>query len=340
MSHDSAAFEQQLSALLDGRLNAEEAREVQEHLETCDECRMQYEAMASARRLLRATPAPSVPEGLLASIQREVRAEMARSAGPGIWERWRAPVAGLAAAAAVLLAVFAPWQALQHEKQAAVCPLPDDSAMMAESPAVETDDAEGEAVSAESAQSAAEIAEGVEADVNTAPVAAGARPHSRAVRTVSPAHGAPESELAAATPEEETPAAASPAPQPALASAPPSEQASGASAGPMLSDMDRATVIALSPRTTIESEPTLAPAGPSELESEMATGVVAGMVLDQFVAEHMVESSATLLSVVTDTPTSELGPVLVDEETEAGSFGFSFTDAMRRALTESENQVP
>jgi len=72
----------------------------------------------------------------------------------------------------------------------------------------------------------------------------------------------------------------------------------------------------------------------------MATGVVAGMVLDQYVAEHMVESSATMLSVVTDMPTSELGPAIAEEEDETGSFGFSFTDAMRRALTESENDLP
>jgi hypothetical protein len=129
-------------------------------------------------------------------------------------------------------------------------------------------------------------------------------------------------------------------PEPLLASAPVQEAEAVTSREPVLSEVERATVVAVGPRTTMEAETELSPARPSELEAEMATGVVAGMVLDQFVAEHMVESSSTLLSVVTDTPTSELGPVITEDENEPGSFGFSFTDAMRRALTESENQLP
>jgi hypothetical protein len=128
--------------------------------------------------------------------------------------------------------------------------------------------------------------------------------------------------------------------EPALASAPVSGEPASAVGEPLMAEADRATVIAMGPRTTVEDEPTLAPARSPELETEMATGVIAEMVLNQYVAEHMVESSSTMLSVVTDTPTSELGPVLAEDEDEPGSFGFSFTDAMRRALTESENQVP
>ncbi|MBD3292343.1 MAG: hypothetical protein GF393_05430, partial [Armatimonadia bacterium] len=115
MSHDSAAFEQQLNALLDGRLTGEEAREVREHLETCDECRARYESLAAAHGLLRAMPEPRVPDGLLARIKSDAAAEMARQAAPSIWQRWRAPMAAVAAAAAVLLAVFTPWQAVHDD---------------------------------------------------------------------------------------------------------------------------------------------------------------------------------------------------------------------------------
>ncbi|MGI5818777.1 MAG: anti-sigma factor family protein, partial [Armatimonadota bacterium] len=85
MKHDNPAFEEQLSALVDGRLSPDEARAVRKHLASCEECRAQYDAIASARRLLRAMPAPVVPEGLLAGIQREAAAEIARGAGPSIW---------------------------------------------------------------------------------------------------------------------------------------------------------------------------------------------------------------------------------------------------------------
>lgn len=351
MSHDSAAFEQQLNALLDGRLSGEEAREVREHLEVCDECRASYESLAAAQALLREMPAPAVPDGLLARIESEAAAEMARQAVPSIWQRWRAPVAAVAAAAAVLLAVFTPWQALHQDAPApAVCPLPGDAAVVAEGPT----DAPADETPAETPGDPAEGLDGGElADASAAPADDGmisrddasgtARPRrhvtDHTVHTASAGAAVPAAEESVREGATEPSVAGAPAP-PELAWASPSDRPSTSATEPVLSDAEGATRIALGPRTTIEPEPVLDTSGPSELETEMATGVVAGMVLDQFVVEHMVESSSTLLSVVTDTPTSELGPLIADDESEPGSFGFSFTDAMRRALTESENQVP
>ena len=337
MSYDNAAFEQ-LSAFLDGRLTPDEARAVQEQLEESEDYRALHEQISSAREVLRSTPSPDVPPGLLASIQAEARAEMARTAQVSIWQRWRAPLAAAAAAAAVLLAVFTPWQSFMREQQnAAVCPMIESPPAVAEAPADEPADA----ASADE-QEPVEVAEAPAAESEAAvvgTVSRADRPERRVARaSTSPA--APAEEAASATQPEEPAPAAEPVPEPMLASAPQSVDLAAATEGPVLSEPRRPMMLAMGPRTTVEDSPRLAPAAPSALEAEMATGVVAGMVLDQYVAEHMVESSATMLSVVTDMPTSELGPAIAEEEDETGSFGFSFTDAMRRALTESENDLP
>lgn len=340
MSHDTAAFEQQLNALLDGRLSEEEAGAVREHLGECDECQALYQRLGSAHRVLRSVPAPAVPIGLLSRIQADARAEMERMAAPSIWRRWSAPLAGVAAAAAVLLAVFTPWQALHRDPAPEMCPLTEQPAVVAESP---TDAPEVSTIEIESeAVEVADVGDAAEARTEeVATVPESSRPARRVAR--APLSPSPAASVQADAPADEDPEkvmAPEPAPAaPQLASAPRSD-GSVAATGPVLSEPGRPTVIALGPRTTVEDEPTLEPAVPAELESEMTAGLLAGMVLDQFVAEHMVQSSATMLSVVTDTPTSELGPVVAEDDDEVGSFGFSFTDAMRRALTESENQLP
>lgn len=340
MRHHSAAFEQQLSELLDGRLNAEEAREVREHLATCTECRAQFDAMAAAREMLRAIPAPTAPDGLLADIQRAVAAEMARSVPPTIWERWRTPALGLAAAAAILLAVFTPWQTRNGSENCAVCPTPD-IARLAATPDTHpvTDDSsahDGQVVELAEAPTRASTGSGAaESEMTNAP-ATGGRRYGRALRSTTSV--ASEPEVVAEAPAEQ-PAEAS-EPQPTLAWAPTPDSPSATASGPVLGEIERPTVVTLGPRTTIEAQPTLAPAAPSDTEVGMATGVVAAMLVDQFVAEHMVQTSSTMLSVVTDTPTVELGPVIASDEDEAGNFELCFTDAMRRALTESENRLP
>jgi len=97
--------------------------------------------------------------------------------------------------------------------------------------------------------------------------------------------------------------------------------------------------VALTPRTTAADVEmaALPAAAPSALEAEFAAGVVARMMVDKFVSEHLIESSPTLLSVVTDTPAAELGPVLAENGGAAGRFSLCFTQSMRRALLAAGN---
>ncbi|MFW6156328.1 MAG: anti-sigma factor family protein [Armatimonadota bacterium] len=345
MSQHSAAYEEKLSDLLDGRLPADEARAMRRHLEACEQCRTEYEAMAAARELLHGTSEPAVPGGLLASIREQVEAEMPQPTAAGVWDRWRVPLAAVAAAAAVLLAVFTPGQLMNRDASRETLP-PTDPPVVAVQPAPEQPTVTAEEAGADEVEVADLPAEESEVPAGSETVVA-ARPAAPAApsRTVRRASGpSPPPAAEAEPPAEEVEEPQAPVEvevgPPALAAAPVDDTSETVVAEPVLGEEERPTVIALGPRMTFASEHSPEPAGPSELETEMATGVVAGMLLDQYVTEHMLESSSTLLSVVTDTPTSELGPVLATEEDENGGFGLCFTEAMRRALTESENQLP
>lgn len=57
-----------LSALLDGRLPAEEATEVRAHVASCAECAAELEDVRVARRLVRQLPAVEPPAGFLAEL--------------------------------------------------------------------------------------------------------------------------------------------------------------------------------------------------------------------------------------------------------------------------------
>ncbi|MFO8081480.1 MAG: hypothetical protein R6V07_14420 [Armatimonadota bacterium] len=343
MSYDNAELER-LSAFLDGRLDRDETRQVQERLNTCDDYRALHEQLKSARQVLRSAPDPAPPAGLLAQIKSDAAAEMAPGAGTSIWERWRAPVGAFAAAAALLLAVFSPWQATHRDDLCQVDAPAETEAMVVESSPVPP----GEDAAAREEAPTADVAE-VTVDALPSEEASEAvsttRPESpptrvaRAVRSSPPPSGAPD-EMSRVEPEE-TSAGEPPAPEPQLAAVPTGGATLASGTGPLLSEPRDTPTIARAPRITIEDEPKIGGAGPSSgVESEMMAGVVAGVVLDQFVARNMVETSTTMLSVVTDMPTSELGPSVGSDDDETGSFGFSFTDAMRRALSESENQVP
>lgn len=340
MSYDNSELEQ-LSAFLDGRLGPDEAGAVEERLEASDEYRALHDQMASARRVLRSTPAPEVPEGLLAAIQREAAAEMDRGAGVSLWERWRVPIGAVAAAAAVLIAIGAPWQALHRGEVADVPPAPERAAVVADAatdePAEMTSDAD-EAEPVLVAEATVDESEAVGSVAATAPpVRRVAR--ERVARPAAPPVQAPVEERVASTEEAEVAVEAAAATEPRLAHAPRPAEVHAATSGPVLSEPRRPSAVRLESRTTIEEKPKFDSGGPSSLEAEMVAGVVAGMVLDQFITEHMLESPAAMLALVTDTPASEFGPRLAGDDHENGSFGFSFTDAMRRALTESEDQV-
>ncbi len=331
MSHDRDAFELQLSELLDGRLAEDEARAVREHLNSCDECRARYAELTGAMEVLRATPRPPVPPGLLQEIQRTAALEMA-APQPTIWERWRYSAVVAAAAAAVLLAFLSPWSADRSDAPAGLAPA--DSRPIAALPQEEAEEA---------LPAVPESAVAVEAPLATMAVAYAAAPaDAERPGRVEPTRGrqstSPPAASGAATPasgEAAVPPADS-ASQPALAMAPAPARA-GAASGPVLGEVAGREQPAM-PRITVADEPQ--PPQPSAVEVEMAGGVIAAMLLDQYVAEHMVQSSSAMVSVITDTPATELGPALARDDDEAGSFSVCFTDAMRRALAESENRIP
>lgn len=82
-----------LSALLDGELARGEHRDVTAHLDGCEQCRADFEAITSARSALRSLPVLDPPEGLLPEPRLPRR----------LW--WQRPVLAWAAAGAAALAV-------------------------------------------------------------------------------------------------------------------------------------------------------------------------------------------------------------------------------------------
>jgi anti-sigma factor RsiW len=66
----------ELSALLDGELDADAEAAVRRHLDGCEACRLELDEVADVRRALRAMPAVAAPEGLVgAAVDRRRRAE-------------------------------------------------------------------------------------------------------------------------------------------------------------------------------------------------------------------------------------------------------------------------
>lgn len=310
MSHDRDAFELQLSELLDGRLAEDEARALREHLDSCDECRARYAELVGALEVLRATPRPTVPPGLLQEIQHAAEAEMAQ-AQPTVWQRWRYTAAGLAAAGHT--PADGPATAVVAEEQAGGLGVPVPDSAVAEAPAAEA------TVAYAAASAPAEGAGRVERvrgrDSTSPPAASGQLTPSRGQSAVALADSAS---------------------QPALAMAPAPARASVAS-GPVLGEA-AGRELAHTPRMTVADEPQ--EPRPSDVEVEMAGGVIAAMLLDQYVATNMVQSSAAIVSLITDTPALDYGPALAREDDEAGGFSLCFTDAMRAAFAESENRIP
>ncbi len=99
-------------------------------------------------------------------------------------------------------------------------------------------------------------------------------------------------------------------------------------------------MVAMAPRiapgeAAIEAEE---PAEPSSLETEVATGVVARMVIDRYIANNVVQSRPTLLALITDTPATEAGPALADEAA-SDRFNLRFTESMRQVLTGTGAQI-
>lgn len=351
MKDDCVARHVTLSALLDGRLTPAESAECAEHLESCERCRAAYERLSAARDLLRGLPPPEAPADLLpailAGVERELADERAtvemlhslpaprppRDLLPAIvsaaetelrrervaqvfWGRWRVATVAIAAAAAVLLAVFVPRSFAPppdgHQALPIVAPGPEVAVLPAEEPPA--------VVSAEATEP---------------------KPAAASVRRVARRTSSAVTEPAPAASTTVPPAPIAPV-EPVLAMAPIAPSAEVLSAATPIGPAEPSgrAALALAPRNTVADtevgSPAMAPA--SGLESDLAAGIVARMMVDKFVSEHLIESAPTLLAVVTDVPSSQLGPALAAEGDDAG-FGLRFTESMRQALTASENQI-
>ena len=107
MAQDKDHVGDGIQELLDGRLPADTRREVEAHLEECERCRGEWQALNWTKQLVaglsEATPVPDAMEAeLLAALEVEDRAAKAR-AGRSRWWRRRAAFLGYAAAASLAL---------------------------------------------------------------------------------------------------------------------------------------------------------------------------------------------------------------------------------------------
>jgi outer membrane lipoprotein-sorting protein len=96
-----ADLREELSARLDGEVDASTERLLEEHLATCAECRRYEAALSEARRALRTRPAEAVPD-LKPRIMDAIEAEVPRLHRRTEWKA-RVRVAAIAAAASALL---------------------------------------------------------------------------------------------------------------------------------------------------------------------------------------------------------------------------------------------
>lgn len=349
MKDECVARQSMFSARLDGRLSAAEAAECAEHLEGCERCRAVYQRLSATRELLRAVPRPEAPAELLpailAGVERELAAERSavemlhalppprppRELLPAIvaaaeaefkrersvqafWARWRVATVAVAAAAAILLAVLVPRGSVPRLDDHQAVP----TATLGPAVAVAS-------VEDRSAPVTAEVAEPTPR-AKSEPRVAG-RSSWRPTEAVPPA----------------TPAAEPEAPigaiEPVLAMAPIASSAEALAATTPIAPGESTPRAPLTPaprNTPVDTEvEALAVAEASEL----AAGIIAHMVVEKFVSEHLITSAPTLLAVVTDVPSSQLGSALAAESEDTG-FGLCFTESMRRALSASENQFP
>lgn len=102
-------WEEQILALYDELLDAEEAEKVHAHLEACESCRQEWESLLSMKEMLRAMPEPKLPEG----FSEDFHARLLKEEEPKIHRRsfgkmnWRS----YATIAAALL-IFVAWRGL------------------------------------------------------------------------------------------------------------------------------------------------------------------------------------------------------------------------------------
>jgi anti-sigma factor (TIGR02949 family) len=104
------AYDEDLSALLDGELSEERETEVRGHAASCPRCARRLDALRSVDGLLASAPAPPVPHDLRARLDARIAADARRRrprARPPRLRRLGRPALGFAAAAAAaVLALY------------------------------------------------------------------------------------------------------------------------------------------------------------------------------------------------------------------------------------------
>ncbi|MDQ3645809.1 MAG: zf-HC2 domain-containing protein [Actinomycetota bacterium] len=100
---------EELSARLDGELSAHDAREVDDHLSNCADCRQEFDALSRVRAVMRIQGAERVPN-LTSSVMERVRREAPRiSARREWWARGKVAAVGAAASILFLVGTGVPW---------------------------------------------------------------------------------------------------------------------------------------------------------------------------------------------------------------------------------------
>lgn len=320
MTRSCRAITAVLSAYLDGEATVEQARACEQHLESCAACRAELAQLERARSVLRSLPPPAVPPELAGAIKLAAARELARERTGMIWPVWAKP---LAAAAALVVAItvgqmlrtpdlVAPGDLASLPPPVTILEPLDETPVPADTVAEATVADQPEVVGAAAASREMPAREASEAPRPTRPAQDVVAPELPAAATVPAAAYA----LATDTGSDPTRSAAATLP------------ARGANGDALLT-------MALAPRLTPAERRLSAPAltrAPSAVELELAGGVVAAMLVEDFIEEHLIESTPTLLSVAIGTPSTDLGPRLVEGEDDA-HFELCFTDAMRRALS-------
>ena len=98
---DCRECRQKLNEYLDGELSAGEAHEVEEHTSRCDRCRREMEELRRTIEAVRDLPRHRAPGGMADEVTEEVRSSRGQGRLLKLWMP-----AGVAAAAAVLVAIF------------------------------------------------------------------------------------------------------------------------------------------------------------------------------------------------------------------------------------------
>lgn len=208
------------SAYLDDELSALERDLLEAHLFTCADCYARYRRSHSLAEFLRAVPAAAAPAGLHSRIAAAVERQ-ARPVRPLPWRRVAQVAAGLAAAAALTLAVFVPARNSDTGGVAPVVAVAPPAATEA-APRADTTPAAPEVAPTVDAGPAAHAAERSAASRTAAHVAAGGtHTTSPSSEAVTPPGGDAAPGNTSPTPAAPAPAERAPAPaeEPVIASA-------------------------------------------------------------------------------------------------------------------------